>query len=524
MDLKEKIGIIENLIKISKFSLAIEKCKKLLKKYPKVSFIYNLCGLAYQMNKNIHKSIECFELALHYEPENIAAFNNLANSYKFLHQSEKSEQIYEKILKKEPNNVKILNNYANLKKKLNDFEGAKTLLLKAEQIEKNNIDLLHNIAECHQSIGDYSSAKLYANKILSLKPNDTAAHRFLSGLTKYNNTDTNNLNEIQNLEKDNNFNNFSIREKKDVFFALGKAYEDLKNYEQSFKYLEKGNSIVRKELNYNIFNQEKFFNRIIKLFKDFDFDKVNKRPLDKKIIFIVGMPRSGTTLVEQIIASHPDVNGAGELIYLNHLIEKNFMNDNSFDNQKIMEQSFVERSFFGEQYLEHLSYHKLKTNIITDKAPQNFVWLGFIKIFFPNSLIIHCRRNAKDCCFSIFKNYFPSNEMLWSFTQKEIAEYYNLYLKLMEFWNTKIGFSLFNVDYEKIISDPENEIKKIISHCNLNWDSSCLNFYKNRKTPITTASVNQAREPIYNTSINSYEPYSKYLEQMFNILDTNIKK
>lgn len=523
MNLRDKISIIENFIKANRFSTAIEKSQKLLKQYPKLTYVINLCGLAYQMNKNILKSVEYFKLALHYEPENIAALNNLANSYKFLNILDKSNEIFEKILKKEPNNVKILNNYANLKKKFSDFEGAKILLLKAEQIEKNNLDLLHNIAECYQSIGDYTSAKAYAYKILGLNPNDTAAHRFLSGLVKYNNTDTKNLNEIQNLEKNNNFNNFSSREKKDIYFSLGKAYEDLKDYERSYKYLEKANLILRKEINYNTLREEKFFNNIIKLFKNFNFEKINKKPLNKKIIFIVGMPRSGTTLVEQIIASHPEVQGAGELIYLKHLVGKNFVNENSFDNQKLFEESLIERSFLGEQYLELLSHHKFNAKIITDKAPQNFIWLGFIKIFFPNSFIIHCRRNAKDCCFSLYKNYFPSNEMLWSFTQKEIAEYYNLYLKLMEFWNTKIGSSIFEVEYEKIISDPESEIKKIISNCKLNWDPNCLSFYKTRKTPITTASVNQAREPIYKTSLNSYEGFSKYFEEMFNILDTSNK-
>ena len=111
--------------------------------------------------------------------------------------------------------------------------------------------------------------------------------------------------------------------------------------------------------------------------------------------------------------------------------------------------------------------------------------------------------------------------MLWSFDQEEIAKYYNLYIRLMEFWHTKINDSILDVEYEKVVKNPEIEMKKIISFCNMDWEENCLNFHKNKKTPITTASVNQARKPIYNTSVNSNEGFANYLEKMFNILDTN---
>ena len=311
-----------------------------------------------------------------------------------------------------------------------------------------------------------------------------------------------------------------MHEKTDIYFSLGKAFEDLKDYEKSFNYLEKANLIKNKEINYNLSNHERLIKSIIKLFDNFDFEKNKKKATEKQIIFICGMPRSGSTLVEQMIAAHNKVSGAGELSYVRDTVIKNFLEEFKFNKQKITEEASDERNIIAEEYIELLKHHKFKTNIVTDKAPQNFLWLGFIKIFFPNSKIIHSYRNSKDNCLSIFKNYFPSNDMLWSFDQSNIANYYNLYLNLMNFWKTKFNESIFDVNYEHLVQSPEDELKKIFSFCNLTWDPNCLNFYQSKKTPISTVSVNQASKPIYKSSVNSNEEFSKYLTEMFHILDT----
>ena len=519
MDLKEKIAIIHNLMRVNKFTQAIQNCHKLIKLNPNVSYLYNLCGMAYQGNKQIPKSIESFNLALHHDPENIAAMNNMANSHKALNHNDRAEEIYKKILKKDPNNIKCLNNFANLMKKLRDFDSAKKLLLRAEEIENINIDILFNLAECYQSLGELDQAKEYAYKILYLEPNHTATHRFISLIINHN-SNKSHLPKLIEIEKSDNFKNFSSNQKVDIFFSLGKAYEDTKKYEKSFSYLEKANLIKNKEINYNSFSHEKLIKNIIKLFEDFDFDKIKKKEPQNQIIFICGMPRSGSTLIEQMIAAHNEVSGAGELSYVRDTVVKNFQEELRFNKQKIIEEASAERNIIAEQYIELLEYHKFKTNIVTDKAPQNFLWLGFIKIFFPNSKIIHSYRNSRDNCLSIFKNYFPSNDMLWSFDQSNIANYYNLYLDLMNFWKIKFNESIFDISYENLVQSPEDNLKKIFSFCNLTWDPNCLDFYKSKKTPISTVSVNQASKPIYKSSVNSNEGFSKYLTEMFHILDT----
>ena len=519
MDVKEKISIIHNLMRVNKFTQAIIDCHKLIKLYPNVSYLYNLCGMAYQGNNQIKKSIESFNLALHYDSENLAAMNNLANSYKALNHNDKAEEIYKKILKKDPKNIKCLNNFANLMKKLRDFNLSKELLLRAVEIESNNVDILFNLAECYQSLGQLDQAKEYAYKILNLEPNHSATHRFISLIINHN-SDKSHLLKIIEIEKSVFFKDFSSKQKVDIFFSLGKAYEDTKEYEKSFAYLQKANLIKNKEINYNLSSHEKLIKSIIKLFEDFDFDKIKKKEPENQIIFICGMPRSGSTLIEQMIAAHNEVSGAGELSYVRDTVVKNFLEELRFNKQKIIEEASAERNIVAEQYIELLKYHKFKTNIVTDKASQNFLWLGFIKIFFPNSKIIHSYRNSKDNCLSIFKNYFPSNDMSWSFDQSNIANYYNLYLSLMNFWKVKFNESIFDVNYEHLVQSSEDELKKIFSFCNLTWDPNCLNFYRSKKTPISTVSVNQASKPVYKTSVNSNEGFSKYLTEMFHILDT----
>ena len=519
MDLREKISIIQNLIATNKFSQAISNCKKILKKNPHNSFVHNLCGLAYQGNKEILKSVESFNKALLYEPDNLAALNNIANSYKYLMEFDKSEEIYKTIIKKDPKNIKALNNYANLKLYFNDYESAKTLLEKALKVDDKEINILFSLASSFISTGDFDDAKRYIYKILSILPHHIPSHKLLSTILNYKN-DFSHLKDMEKILSHKDFEKVPPENKVNLYFALGKAYEDLKEYDKSFDFLEKANSIFKNLIKYNFNEDEKIFNNIIKAFNEINFNKFKKKIPNKQIIFICGMPRSGTTLLEQIISAHKKVTGAGELPYIQSIIKDNFINNLIINKQKIIDESINEENFVAEKYLSYLEFYNYETNIIIDKAPQNFMWIGFVKIFFPNCKIIHCTRNAKDVCLSIYKNQFPSDEMRWSYSDLDIAKYYKLYFKIMKFWKLKLDEFIYDVNYEKIVENPEEEAKKVIKFCGLEWDPNCIDFNKNKKTPIKTVSATQARKSIYRSSINSNESYNKYLKEMFNFLDT----
>ena len=248
-------------------------------------------------------------------------------------------------------------------------------------------------------------------------------------------------------------------------------------------------------------------------------NKIHKSYSKKKVIFICGMPRSGTTLTEQIVASHNKVIGAGELVFLHNIIHENF-----FDNLEIKKNYLVEKqndykNFLNEEYFSKLKIFNYEQEIITDKTPQNFKWIGFIKIFFPNCKIIHIKRNPKETCLSIFKNHFTSSLMNWTYNFNDILNYYHNYDLLMDFWYSKLPGFIHTLEYENLISNKKVEIEKLLDFCDLEWDNNCLNHHTNNKTPIKTASIAQARSPIYNSSLSLSDGYGPYFKEFFDKLD-----
>ena len=300
-------------------------------------------------------------------------------------------------------------NPANLKREINQYPQAKELLLKALKIDSKNINILLNLAVCCQGLGEMKDSKNYLSKILDIQPSNTNAHKLLSTMINYK-EDQKHLAEMKRFIDDKSLNS---NQKTELFFALGKAYEDLKDYENSFQFLKKANSTQKHDHTHVLENTKKLFDNIIKLFDNIDITK--PKPIDlNKNIFICGMPRSGTTLIEQMVASHHSVEGAGEIHYLSEIIKNNFLEGIKFNKSKILDEIKNSENLIFKKYNNLISFHNFKSNFVTDKAPQNFMWIGFIKIFFPNSKIIHCFRNPKDNCLSIFKNHFSSPTMSWA--------------------------------------------------------------------------------------------------------------
>ena len=517
MEIAERIKILQNQFKSGNFEEVVNESRRILKKYPDNIFVLNLCGMALQTLKQIQPSIPFFSKAIEIDNQNLSAMNNLGNSYKALNKLDLAEELYLKINKINPNYIQAIFNYGNLKKQINDFKGAIELYEKVLKLDNNQLNVLFSLATAHQSIGNFKEAKGYVLKILKLNPNHVAAHKLLSNLITYKEGDEH-LKQMENLVNSQNIND---EEKIDLNFSLGKAYEDIKSFEKSFKYLEKGNNLKKNKAKYNSKTEINLFNNIKEVFNEINFDNLKKGSKTPGIIFICGMPRSGTTLIEQIVSAHNDVSGAGELLYLQKSIEKHLMENKTLSKSKVINEISNNINLIEDSYLDWLKFHKFNSKIVTDKAPQNFRWIGIMKIFFPNSKIIHCTRNPKDICLSLYKNNFASDIMNFAYDQKNISNYYNLYSDFMNFWSKKLPNFIYEANYEKIVENQENEIKKIIKFCDLKWDPNCLSFNKKNKTPITTVSVTQARKAIYKSSVNSNSEYTKYLKNMFISLKLN---
>ncbi|MDA9189218.1 sulfotransferase [Candidatus Pelagibacter sp.] len=510
-NIKNEIKILLNLFDSAKFNILISKAKKLIKKAPEYLILYNILGSAYQNIGDLKLAKETFVKGYKIEPNNIAIMNNLANVYKNIGEIESSENLFKKIIEKKPDYINAHVNYGNLKRDNNDFEFAIDLYNKALKINPQIPVVLYSLALAYQGLGKFDLAIDYAKKTLEIEPKFTQADMLISQSKKYQTGD------LHYEEMNFKINSLILNneQKTNLLFSLAKAEEDMGLIEKSFNNLDIANSTRRKSLNFNINNETIFFNQLKNIFTKIDLSqKFTNNIEERKVIFILGMPRSGTSLVEQIITSHTSVFGAGELPQLSRIVKTELMINEALSEESIF--NLVKNEDFANQlregYYNYLKRFNSSKPFITDKAPLNFRWIGFIKILFPNSKIIHCSRSPKDNCLSIFKNFFEGG-LDFGYNQKELGTYYNLYLDLMHFWEEQFPNTIYNAQYEKIIEDPENEIKDMIKFCNLNWEDNCLQFYNN-KTPIKTMSTAQARKPIYKSSKNSFEKFAPYLSDL----------
>ncbi len=509
--LKNKISIIVNYYKIGDFNKVIEESERLLKKNPNVDFLWNILGLAYQSITNYVEAEKRFLRALQINPNNLSANNNLGNTYKYINNFDKAEEYFKKALQINPNYLNVLVNYGNLKFELNQFQDSIVFLNKALKVDSKTILVHLNLSLSYQATGDFEKAIDHLKIINILDPNYTKADKLLSALLNYNN-------EIKHFElMQYKIKSLKLDDNQKIYlhFSLSKAFEDKNDFLKSFEHFEIGNTLKRKQSRYSIDKDKILFNKIKDLFNNRDLNKLNIIPSTKNIIFILGMPRSGTTLVEQIISSHNNVYGAGELNYLSRLVYKHLFDiDNLNFSLNVVESNNSNLNSVAKDFSKYLNYFNFAEDFITDKSLLNFQWIGFIRILFPNARIINCIRRPEENCLSIYKNLFDY-EGAWCYDKKELAEYYNLYLDLMNFWNKKYPKMIYNIQYEEVVRNPDKEIRRLVDNLGIGWDKNCLKFYQN-KNAIKTLSVNQARKKIYSSSLNLYKNYKPFLKEFFN--------
>ena len=498
--LKADIQVIINYLNVGSYNDVINKSIPLIKKYPETYILKNLLALAYNAQNKYEEAIKVLDNAIRNDPNNIFILNNLGLIHSNLENTKVAEEYLDRAIAIKPLFLDASITLANLKSKINKNKEAIDILLKLEDTYKDSYILNFTMGNIYQQIGNFDKATYHLSHCLKLDPQNTAPDKAISLITKY----TPENNHLHDMQK--KFETIkSIDHKMILSFALGKAYEDIKEYKKSFQYLNIANKIRDERLNFNINDEKKLFLKIKNFFKNKNFARV--KPSNKKIIFILGMPRSGTSLIEQILSSHKQVYGAGELNHISNFIEKNsFLNDENLSEKKLLE--------FQNYYMEKLDTQK---NIITDKAPLNFKWIGFLLIAFPNCKIIHSNRDPMDICWSMFKNFFLSKKLSFCYSLENLGKYYLLYEELMTFWKSKFGNKIYDISYENLIENQDTEVKKLLKYCELDWDQNCMTFYKNKKS-VATASLAQVRSPIYNSSVQKWKNYSSELNELLQII------
>ena len=505
--INKELEKIQNLFANGNFDKVIKKTKILLKKDPTQPVFYNMIGLSYRQLNNFELAEKTFKSGLEASPNSISILVNLGALYRVQEKFDEAKKILELALEINVNHFSALVNYANILRDLNQDSKAINYYNKALTINNKNEILLINLAGSYQMIGDFELSKKILRDLHNKFPQNTVADQMYSSINNYADDKTH-QNEM--LEKLNN-KNVSVNDKAVLCFAIAKSFSDQKNPEMSSKYFIMANDLKFDSIkSYNFEEDTKYLTSAKHNFKDFEFDKniLIEKP---KLIFIIGLPRSGTTLTHQIISSHSEVFGAGELPVLKNFFTKKFEEHNFI--RKITDLN-IGQNDFKEKLIDELlnMFKQYDSNlVILDKSPLNFIWIGFIKILFPTAKIIHCKRNLKDTALSIYKNTFEGNALFWSYNQQNLIKFINLYKELMAFWHQKIPNYIYDCHYENLVSNPVEETKKLINFCNLDWDENCLDHTKN-KTGIKTVSIEQARKPIYKNSVNLNESYIKYLD------------
>lgn len=504
-NLKDQISTLVKKFEARQFEEVINKSIVILKKNDN-DFLWNLLGLSFQNIGQLNKSIDCFENSLNLNPKNFTSLNNLGLSQKKLKNYFKAEEYLLKALEINSQYINALVNLGNVKNETYFFDKAIFYYQEALKLNKNIPLIYLNISKVYQTINKIEDAKKYLNIAISIDQTFTMADQKLTKLGKYNTKSSHLKKMLDKLDSPE----LSENQKVYLYFGLHKVFKDIGDYKKSLNYLISANKLQRKLLKYDINFHKSLSKKIKNIFTNIDFKKYEQVDKGENYIFILGMPRSGTTLIEQIISAHSEVSSISESNFIPERIYKNI----NLDEENI--KNFL-NSDFEKEYSNFIKSFNTDKKIIIDKTLTNFWYLGFIKIFFPRSKIIHISRNPKDNCLSIFENMFDQAEG-WNSDQEELSEYYLIYKDLMKYWNEQFKGSILNIKYEDVVNDSEKKIKEIITYCNLDWEIGCLKFY-NKNNPIKTVSVNQANKPIYNSSINKYEIYKKDLNILFSKLD-----
>jgi tetratricopeptide (TPR) repeat protein len=391
------------------------------------------------------------------------------------------------------------------------------------QKSPNNFSALTSRGHAEKTLGKTDDAINSYQQAYKIKPNHGEAFFSLSNLKTYRfNNDEINLMKNQLKRVD-----LSLREKAYFHFALAQGYELNKDFDNAFYHFNKGNIIKNNQSKYSISGMDKeFYDQIKTCDKTFFKNLIPGGYQAKDPIFIVGLPRAGSTLIEQILASHSLIDGTLELpniLSLAHTLRGDDVYGKEGKYPKIIEElSTGQRENFGKAYIDETSIHRKSAPLFTDKMPNNFRHIALIHSILPNAKIIDARRYPLDCCFSMFKQLFAQGQE-FTYGLKEAGSYYNSYIKLMNHWDEVLPGKILRVNNEDVINDLEGQVRRILKFIDIPFEESCVSFHKTERS-VRTASSEQVRQPINKKGMGRWKPYAKHLKPLLETIDNKLLK
>ena len=506
-------------------------------------------GAVYDARGELNNAAHAYRSALEVEPTLADAAYNLAITLEQNGEEIEAEATYQRFLNLEPNDAIAWCNYGALLKKMNRLSDAGQAYRKSIELAPhfgeahfnlgNILELAHRyeeaiaafrtslqyapdlvVAEFHlanllRQSGQIEESIQHYERAISIDPSFADAYRSLAFTRRFRKADT----LVETMEQMFASENTSSENRMYLGFGLGKVFEDIGDYNRMFEYLFEANKLKRSSYDYDIAWDRAFCADLKKEFNDQYFSNLSADGNeDSAPIFVFGMPRSGTTLVEQILSSHSMVYGAGETSILPDLVANYSTNRNlRMFAGEFTKFSADKRREIGRSFLTIIGTYARGSERIVDKTTHNFWYVGYIKAILPNAKLVHCRRDPRATCTSIYKNFFASGNF-FAYDQIELGQYYRLYEDLMDHWRSIFGNAFFEIEYEKLIANQKAETASLLGYCGLPWEESCLQFYETKRV-VRTASAVQVRNQIYSGSVDQWQRYEKPLAPLFQQLD-----
>lgn len=498
-------------VKAGRLKLAEEAYKNVIKKDKNNIDALRLLGLLAFKTKDYNIAERLFIRVLELDPTFSLAWDNLAKLFRIQNKLSKSIPAFENLIKLDPDNFEALVSLGTVYIKLSKYYEGINLYEKSLKIKPENPRVYLSLGHALKTVGEREKSETAYHNAIKYFPFSGEAYWSLANLKTYKFSQK----EISNMELSIN-KNMHPNELIQMHFALGKAYESNNQFEKSFNHYREGNWLQRKQIKYNAEDYKISIDEIIDFFKNNNDIFKSKSSLNNDDpIFILGLPRSGSTLIEQILSSHSLIEGTQELPNIMaisrdiKLIDQN----NGYPKNLLAINSSVFNDF-GQKYIDETKWARSSKPFFIDKMPNNFVHIGLIKLILPNAKIIDARRNPMDSCFSCFKQYFAKGQH-FTYDLDDIARYYKDYLRLMNFWNELFPGEIFTINYEDVINEPNQKITELLSFCNVEFEDSCLNFHKSKR-PVKTASSEQVRQPMYKTGLDYWKNYRNNLDILIN--------
>jgi tetratricopeptide (TPR) repeat protein len=477
----------------------------------------NLGNVLYGMGQ-FDDAVASYRRALAIKPADAGAHYNIGNVFRDIGQIDAAITSFRLALEYNPEYAEAHNNLGNIQRKIGRFDEAIACYLRAIEINPNYTQAHQNLGSALMVLGKMELAEKSLNRAIALAPDDVPTLAALIVLTPYRRNDQrfDRLEAVYGRRAE-----LPVEQRIKIDFAMGKAMERIGQYDRAFRAYQEGNL-----LHYQLhpFDEASDVEYLDKLYGFFNSnlltncatvtDNLPAKQYDRIPIFIVGMPRSGTTLIEQILASHPDIHGAGELTLLDEIVKKL---PNLMHNQQSGEDLLAVLRKLGQEYLDQVRTLAPQQRFIVDKMPDNFRYLGLIHLMLPQAKIIHAVRDPMDTCFSCYTQDFSGGHD-YSYDPEMLGRRYQRYRTLMTYWSNILPSErILDLHYEKNIAGPEREARRLLEHIGLPWNPVCLRFYQTERT-VHTASVAQVRLPIYTSSVARWKHFEQRLLPLLHII------